>query len=186
MLGKWLFNLLNLDGIWKQLLRNKYLRSIPLSQAEWRQGDSYFWCGLMKIKHEFSSFGAFKIQDGTQVRFWKDIWLGSTPMRAQYHYLYNIARSKKATIADVLSFSPPNISWRRALVGNMLVAWNRLLSHIANLTLRPEPATFHWKLTQNGIFSMKSFYHALIRVGSPNLNKSLWKIRSPLKVKVFL
>jgi hypothetical protein len=33
---------------------------------------------------------------------------------------------------------------------------------------------------------VKSFNHALIRVDSPNLNKSLWKIRAPLKVKVFL
>jgi hypothetical protein len=53
------------------------------------------------------------------------------------------ARAKKTTIAEVLNSSPPNIPWRRALVGNKLVAWNRLLPHIANLTLRPEPDTFH-------------------------------------------
>jgi hypothetical protein len=38
----------------------------------------------------------------------------------------------------------------------------------------------------SSIFSVKSFYHALIRVGSPNLNKSIWKIRAPLNIKVFL
>ncbi|WVZ96549.1 hypothetical protein U9M48_042177 [Paspalum notatum var. saurae] len=57
------------------------------------------------------------VKDGSQVRFWEDIWLGSTPLRAQYPCLYNIARPKNITIAEALSSSPPNLSWRRDLNG---------------------------------------------------------------------
>jgi hypothetical protein len=33
LLSKWLYKLLTMDGIWQQLIRNKYLGSKPLSQA---------------------------------------------------------------------------------------------------------------------------------------------------------
>ncbi|WVZ95101.1 hypothetical protein U9M48_040905 [Paspalum notatum var. saurae] len=125
------------------------LGSTSLSQVEWRPGDSHFWSGLLKAKQDF----LFWVKDGSQVRFWKDIWLGSTPLQAQYPCLYNIARPKNITIAEVLSSSPPNLSWRRDL---------------------------------NGVFSVKSHYQALIWVEVPNLNKMIWKIRAPLKVKIFL
>jgi hypothetical protein len=37
----------------------------------------------------------------------------------------------------------------------------------------------------NGV-SVKSLYHALIRVEGTNLNKNLWKIKAPLQNKVFV
>ncbi|WVZ71541.1 hypothetical protein U9M48_020116 [Paspalum notatum var. saurae] len=174
LLSKWLYKLLTSNGTWQQLI------------LEWRSGDSHFWSGLLKAKRDFLRFGSFMVRDGVQVRFWKDIWLGPTPLRAQYPCLYNIARPKNTTIAEVLSSSPPNLSWRRDLVGPKLVAWNHLLPRIANFELSQEPDDFHWNLTQNGVFSVKSLYQALIRVEVPNLNKKIWKNRAPLKVKIFL
>lgn len=112
--------------------------------------------------------------------------MGSTPLRAQYPCLCNITRPKSITIAKVLSSYPPNLSWRRDLVGVKMVAWNNLLPRIANLTLPQEPDSFHWNLSQNRVFSMKFHYQALIRVEVPNLNKIIWKIRVPQIVKIFL
>ena len=34
LLSKWLFKLTNEDGIWQQILRNKYLKSKTLTQVE--------------------------------------------------------------------------------------------------------------------------------------------------------
>src|SRR6266540_1202229 len=56
LLSKWLFKLLTLEGTWQQLLRNKYLVSQPLVQAEWKPGDSRFLFSLMKAKQEFLRF----------------------------------------------------------------------------------------------------------------------------------
>lgn len=42
MLSKWLFNLLNGDGMWQTLIRNKYLASKPLSQVEIKPHGSQF------------------------------------------------------------------------------------------------------------------------------------------------
>ena len=50
LLSKWLFKLLTTDGTWQQLLWNKYLGSKPVSQVEWKTGDSHLWSGLLKSK----------------------------------------------------------------------------------------------------------------------------------------
>lgn len=121
-LSKWLLKLLTSDGIWRQLLWNKYLGSTLFSQVEWRQGDSHFLYGLMKVKRNFLLFGSFKVKDGSQVRFWEDVWLGSSALRTQYPILYNIARPKNISIAEVLCSSRPNLSWHRDLVGPKLAA----------------------------------------------------------------
>jgi len=69
-----------------------------------------FWASLMKVKRDFLRFGTFIIKDGSQVRFWEDIWLGNRSLRDQYPQLYNIVRKKQDT-ADVLSTQIPNLSW---------------------------------------------------------------------------
>jgi hypothetical protein len=94
LLSKWLYKLLTTDGTWQQLIRNKYLGSKPLSQAFWKAADSHFWAGLMKVKSDFLRFGTFTIKNGTQIRFWEDQWLGTSPLREQYPCLYHIVRHK--------------------------------------------------------------------------------------------
>jgi hypothetical protein len=186
LLSKWLYKLLTSDETWQQLIRNKYLHSKPLSQAFWKLGDSHFWAGLMKVKQDFLCFGTFTIKNGSQIRFWEDIWLGTTPLRDQYPCLYYIARHKQVTVADVFSTSPLNLSWRRDLIGPKLVAWNDLLPRLANVIISDEQDGFRWNLVSNGQFSVKSHYLALIHVDVPNLNKRLWKLKACLKIKIFL
>jgi hypothetical protein len=186
LLSKWFYKLLITDGIWQQLICNKYLGSKPLSQAYWRSGDSHFWAGLMKVKIDFLRFGIFSIKNGAQIRLWEDQWLGISPLREQYPCLYHIVRHKHATIAEVFSSSPVNFSWCRDLIGPKLVAWNEMLPRIANITLTQEPDEVHWNLLRSGQFSVKSHYMALIHSDVPNLNKRLWNLKVPLKIKIFL
>ncbi|WVZ54247.1 hypothetical protein U9M48_005072 [Paspalum notatum var. saurae] len=109
---KWLFKLCNEDGIWQQLIHNKYLKNKTLSQVEKRPRDSHFWSGLMEIKCHFLNLGSFILNNGTHIKFWEDTWLGNQPLKHQYHSLFNIVRNKEATIAEILSSSPLNISFR--------------------------------------------------------------------------
>ena len=43
LLSKWLFKLINEEGIWQQLLRNKYLANKTIIQVEKKSRDSQFW-----------------------------------------------------------------------------------------------------------------------------------------------
>ena len=81
LLSKWIVNLLNGEGTWQSLLRNKYLSSKSLPQVQAKPNDSHFWRGLMKIKEEVLACGSFEIKDGKQTRFWEDTWVGQRPFR---------------------------------------------------------------------------------------------------------
>ena len=102
LLSKWLFKLLNEDGVWQRLLRNKYLRDKSLTQAVRKPGDSHFWAGLMNVKDKFLKWGYFKVGNGQATRFWKDKWLNNSPLREQFPNLFNIVRNKTSLVAEVL------------------------------------------------------------------------------------
>ena len=137
LLGKWLFKLLTEDGVWQTLLRKKHIGSCALSQVAWKLGDSHFWAGLMATKKFFFPYGSFSIKDGSEIRFWEDRWLGNTTLREQYPALYNIvlSRHKSDTLAKVLETSPPNVTFRRDLIGPRLTSWNELLQRLALVNL---------------------------------------------------
>jgi hypothetical protein len=64
LLSKWFFRLCNEDGIWQELLRNKYLKNKSLGQVNKKLGYSHFWMGLMGVRDKFISLGRFKVAGG--------------------------------------------------------------------------------------------------------------------------
>jgi hypothetical protein len=117
-LSKWLFKLLNEEGVWQKLLRNKYLHSKSLAQVTMKPTDSPFRKGLIKVKEEFFSSGSFTIGNGMDTRFWEDTWLGNKSLAEQYPSLYNIVQRKQVLVANVLNQNPLNISFQRTLNEN--------------------------------------------------------------------
>ena len=47
---KWLFKLVNEEGLWHEVLKKKYLKGKCLSQVTKKPGNSHFWAGLMDVK----------------------------------------------------------------------------------------------------------------------------------------
>ena len=82
--------------------------------------DSHFWVGLMKVKQTFLNYGSFQLNDGNQIGFWDDKWLGNRTVREQYPALFNIVRKKHTTVASVFDRVPLNLlhgmSWLLVLV----------------------------------------------------------------------
>ena len=120
--------------------------------------------------------------------FWEDKWLGQSTLREQYPALYAIVRNKSDTIAPVLGTSPPNVSFRRRLLGTRQASWNALRIRLESIHLSDGPDTFLWNFTKNGKFSVDSMYRALILPEMPvdiKDNNKNWKMNIPLKTKVF-
>ena len=59
LLSKWLSKILNEEGVWQELLCNKYLGGTTLSQVKVKPSDSPFWKGIMKVKDDFFLRGSF-------------------------------------------------------------------------------------------------------------------------------
>jgi hypothetical protein len=61
-----------------------------------------------------------------------------------------------------------------------------LLPRIANVELAHEQDEFHLNLHPNEKFLVKSHYQVLLHTDIPYINKLIWKVKVPLKVKIFL
>ena len=146
LLSKWLFRLINEDGVWQQLLRRKYLRHKTITQVEYMPGDSHFWPGLMNIKPDFLRLVRFQLGNGAQIRFWEDTWLGNMSFKRQYPGLYNIVRKKSASASTVFRSNPLNVAFRRFLVDNNLHQWQQLVARVVDVQLHDRDDKFIWSL----------------------------------------
>ena len=79
-----------------------------------------------------------------------------------------------------------NVAFRRSLVGVNLQAWHDVVAMVADAQLTNQRDRFVWGLHQNGLFSVKSMYRALLGVKAILYNTFIWKLKLPLKIKVFL
>jgi hypothetical protein len=140
----------------------------------------------MHIKDEVLSLGSFVIKDGTKVRFWEDTWIRDKPLKLQYPNLYNIAREPHTTISKIMATSPLNISFRRALVDNNLRDCLALVARISHVQLTEGSDLLKWSLTKSGLFTVRSLYHHLIDTNPPFQHWKIWKMRIPLKIRIFL
>ena len=90
------------------------------------------------------------------------------------------------SVASVLSLVPLNVSFRRGLVGNNLVLWHRLVTTLVHVNLNEAKDIFKWKLHQNKMFTVHSMYNALMSNGVVMRERSLWNLKVPLKIKIFM
>ncbi|WVZ54468.1 hypothetical protein U9M48_005255, partial [Paspalum notatum var. saurae] len=187
LLSKWLYKLINEDGLWQQLLRKKYLKNKTIGEVFWKPGDSHFWSGLMKVKDQFMDLSAFQLHNSLQTKFWEDKWLGNYTLKKQYLSLFTIVRKKQSSVAHVLSTNPLNISFRRVLVGDKLIKWNELVARIAHVQLVGHHDKAVWSITEHGQFTVKSLYNFSVnQIALPMNNKKLWKLKLALKIKIFI
>ncbi len=183
MLSIWLFKLINEDGLWKNMLRRKYLAKKTIMQVQKHPGDSHFWASLMTAKESFQSLGYFKTCDGKQVRFWEDCWIGSQPLEKEYPNLYNLVRNKNAVVAEVLGRTPLKVAFRRAITGRNLQDWYNLVSKVVNVTMSDQKDQFIWKANKDELFMVNSMYKVLMYNGVIPRKTLIWKLRIPLKLK---
>ncbi len=87
-----MYKLINEEGVWQDLLKRKYLYNKSITQVNQKQGDSHFWSGLMKVKSTLLDMGSSIVNDGKQIRFWEDKWLGNLAFKDKYLSLYAIVR----------------------------------------------------------------------------------------------
>ena len=141
----------------------------------------------MRVKDDFFKRGSFTLGTGDNVRFWEDVWLGDKPLCKQYPSLYGITQRKQVSVSSVMSHAPPpNIGFRRALTGNKWERWLHLVSRLMEVQLSQQPDVFTWGLTTSGEFTVKSLYVDLMNDHTVFLRKYIWKMKVPLKIKIFM
>ncbi|WVZ70181.1 LOW QUALITY PROTEIN: hypothetical protein U9M48_018867 [Paspalum notatum var. saurae] len=154
LLCKWLYKLINEDGLWQQLLRKKYFKNKTIGEKK-----ISLWIFLL-----FKFTMAYK-QDFERTS-------GKFTIKKQYPSLFNIVMKKNSLVAHVLSTNSLNISLRRALVGDKFIKWNELVARVAHVQLDGHHDKAVWSLTKHGQFTVKSFYNFLVnQIALPMNNK---------------
>ena len=64
--------------------------------------------------------------------------------------------------------------------------WLRLVRRLMEVNLSDVLDTLQWKLSRSGVFSVKSMYTDLINTGTIPRTVHIWKVKVPLKIKVFM
>jgi hypothetical protein len=108
------------------------------------------------------------------------------PLASQFPSLYAIVNHKNITVASTITENGLNISFRRNLAGDRWLSWLYLVERLMDIHLTDEKGTFIWKLTGFSQFSVRSLYAELLNGNSKFLRKYLWKIKVPLKIRIFM
>jgi hypothetical protein len=89
-------------------------------------------------------------------------------------------------VAHTFASVPLNIDFRRSLVGARWIHWLHLLHRLSDVQLEPHDDEFRWRLPQTGKFTVKSMYLDLLNDNTVYLHIYLWKMKVPLKRKIFM
>ena len=64
--------------------------------------------------------------------------------------------------------------------------WHNLVAHILCVQLSTKRDIFKWSLTNSGQSTVQSMYRSLINNGNVFHQKQIWKLKLPLKIKIFM
>ncbi|KQK15357.1 hypothetical protein BRADI_1g22131v3 [Brachypodium distachyon] len=82
--------------------------------------------------------------------------------------------------------NPPNIEFRRTIIGASLTAWEDLFDKLATAHLLDQPDSFSWRLSTSKVFCVKLFCKSVINSYCEFRHKILWKLKVLLNLRFFL
>lgn len=186
LLAKWFWKLETEDGLWINLLLNKYNKNKCVSGIKKRVGDSQFWSSLLKVKHLFNQHVKKQLGHGRNTEFWEDWWVGSKQLKDAYPGLYNINFDHEISIAEAINKGWDNFTFIRTLIVDSLDLWNSLNNRCEAIRMYGGKDKPMWMLTNDRNCSVKSLYIFLIKTDLGYPQKFLWKVKVPAEIKMFL
>lgn len=120
----------------------------------------------------------FRPGDGSPIRFWKDLWVGSASLEAEFPTLFALARDKDGSVLSHRSGSEDRSAWNlklRHLLNDWEIApMTALLHRIDQVSFGMEGESDYrvWARNEEGVFSVSSAFQSRLEVSSPF---SQWK-----------
>ena len=102
LLCKWWWKLDHENGLWQDIVKNKYFRGGFLSSIKHRIDDSPVWSGLLSVRCFYLRGRKLKVNNGKLTLFWEDPWLYNKPLCVVAPILYDLCHDKLASVYHVL------------------------------------------------------------------------------------
>ena len=188
LLGSWVKRYAQYEGnIWKTIIDKKYIRNAPNIFACRPQTSSSFWQGVMWAAKALKFGYRWVVGNGRKIRFWEDIWFGTSPLSVQFWPLYSICHQHCVTISEVWDGSNIKLTFRRVFTSTMMEEWYCLEQIIKETALNGDEDAMVWQYESKGIYSSSSLYAIInFRGVTPVYIPSVWSIVVPPRIQVFL
>ncbi|WJZ84180.1 hypothetical protein VitviT2T_003796 [Vitis vinifera] len=193
LLGKWIWRFAcEKENLWRHVLVAKYGQEGFGWMTKKTNGTFGVgvWKEIMKEKDWCWENMAFRMGNGTRIRFWNDLWCGCTVLSQRFPHLYGMAAHRNGTVEDMwdqnvgqgdwdIRFVRGFNDWELDLVGNLLHTLRGF-----NPTL-DEDAVF-WKGGKNGKFKVREAYNLVVNSGASNFPKNnIWVDKVQTKILFF-
>nr|XP_020193283.1 uncharacterized protein LOC109779090 [Aegilops tauschii subsp. strangulata] len=187
LLTRWLWRISNGEGgLWLRIIQQKYLRGQPLAFCQ-RSGGSQFWQSIIQLLPVLRTGTSIAVGSSTATLFWFDRWAGDAPFATRFPGLFSIAVEPRVSVAVAL-IDLGQLAFRRPFGPADTADWHDLLDCIAlhepDLDMGDDRTRWHLELS--GRFSTKSLYQAIAPSPGPEALTTIWEIRLPLKIRIFL
>jgi hypothetical protein len=89
------------EGIWQEIVRQKYLKNKWVTQLTQKPSNSPVWNDLVKIKHIYIKGRVMRLGNGKSIDFWNDTWCGPLRLKGRFSNLYEICFDKKCFVRTI-------------------------------------------------------------------------------------
>ncbi|GJU44290.1 RNA-directed DNA polymerase, eukaryota, reverse transcriptase zinc-binding domain protein [Tanacetum coccineum] len=130
----------------------------------------------------------FQVGCGSLTRFWKDIWLGNSPLCIHFSRLFRLEQEKNCLILDRIRNGQWSWNWSQNILGVRNTAYLiNLLLEIGQLELESDKDKCLWSLAHDGVFSVANLRRQIDDHILPSLDsKTTWDKTLPRKVNIFM
>ncbi|KAE8678318.1 hypothetical protein F3Y22_tig00111427pilonHSYRG00438 [Hibiscus syriacus] len=206
LLEKWAWRFaIERKAVWREMLCIKYKLDPSLMQFDSKVSPkfSWMWRAMVSNHYKADSLGcsirgkySYKIDNGRNIRFWKDNWAMDHPLMVLFARLFSIAVNKTGRLFQFGEFSSGgwlwNVQLRRELNDWEFEQWANLMVVISDFSISADAADgLFWKGTGEGVFTVKSCVN-LSYSGSPDSEEAkfwkfiVWRGLLPPRVETFL
>ncbi|GLT87533.1 hypothetical protein SLE2022_056120 [Rubroshorea leprosula] len=203
LLGRWRWRLLEEKvALWKQILEVKYRmdRRKAWEGSKWEGSCSTWWRNLweldsvMGVKEGwFQERVVKKIDEGKDMLFWHEKWVGDKPLKEKFNRLFSLSREKDACIADMGQWNNGEWMWTWRWTRNLFVWEINLLQELCSMLegiklTQGEDDNWIWKHNSKGRYTVKSAYNIINQNQESRQDaqyKLIWDNKLPLKISAF-
>jgi hypothetical protein len=128
-----------------------------------------------------------KVGDVNKIKFWEDVWLGSSSLVIQYWEMYSIINEQNGTIAQLWDSENLMCTFRRRVDVRLFSPWKEVLSIASSIVLTDEEDEPACQFYSSRIYSSQSLYSVInFRGVIPVYVHVVWKLRIPSRIHFFI
>jgi hypothetical protein len=129
----------------------------------------------------------WKLGNGASIRFWKDVWIGTSSLTIQYWKLYYLINEHNKSVCELWDRVNLKCTFRRCVDSRLFDMWEELVNLVGTVEMTLEEDALIWQFQSNGLYSSQSLYNIINFRGVTSVFiPTVWELIIPPRVHFFL